>query len=238
VVVCAFAAERLERAQAEGRAGALQFGRLAATAMLLLFLAEPFVFRTAALWWHFEEARGVGANRELPAALAGFPAADFRGLKITVAGPTAIASLVEPGLTPERAFLLLRDHSLIYTLDPLGSEEYLYTLGKGVEALGGMISGNDRIFVFDFANPFAFIVGTPPIRGDLYSYDLDRQYSKDVHIPTEKLFSTVTLALVPRFPLEYKDRDALWELYGDYVRQHFAILADTPYWTVWRRTDR
>lgn len=238
VVVCAFAAERLQRAQAEGRQAALLFGRLAATAMLLLFLAEPFVFRTAALWWHFEEAQRAGANRELPAALAGFPVADFRGLKITFAGPTAIASLVEPGLTPERAFLLLRDHSLIYTLDPLGSEEYLYTLGKGVEALGGMISGNDRIFVFDFANPFPFIVGTPPIRGDLYSYDLDRQYSKDVHIPTEKLFSTVTLALVPRFPLEYKDRDALWELYGDYVRQHFVVLADTPYWTVWRRTDR
>ena len=78
-----------------------------------------------------------------------------------------------------------------------------------------MISGNDRIFVFDLANPFPFIVGTPPIRGDLYCYDLDRQYSKDVHIPTEKLFSTVTLALVPRFPLEYKDRDALWEIYGE-----------------------
>src|SRR5512132_2783402 len=107
----------LQRAQAEGRQAALLFGRLAATAMLLLFLAEPFVFRTAALWWHFEEAQRAGANRELPAALAGFPVADFRGLKITFAGPTAIASLVEPGLTPERAFLLLRDHSLIYTLD-------------------------------------------------------------------------------------------------------------------------
>jgi hypothetical protein len=153
VVVCAFAAECLQRAEADGRQTALQFGRLAATAMLLLFLAEPFVFRTAALWWHFKEAQRAVVNRELPAALAGFPMADSRGFKITFAGPTAIVSLVEPGLTPERAFLLLRDHSLIYTLDPLGSEEYLYTLGKGVEALGAMISEQDRIFLFDLPIP-------------------------------------------------------------------------------------
>ena len=25
------------------------------------------------------------------------------------------------------------------------------------------------------------------------------------------------------------------ELYGDYLRRHFAVVADTPYWTVWER---
>jgi hypothetical protein len=134
--------------------------------------------------------------------------------------------------------VLLRDHSRIGTSDAPGSGEYLHTLGKGVEALSGMISGDDRIFVFDPVNPFPFIVGTPPIRGDLFFYDFGRHYSRSVHIPTEKLFSTVTLALVPKFPFGYRDRDALWELYGDYVRQHFVIGADTPYWTVWRRADR
>jgi hypothetical protein len=238
VAVCAFAAERLQRAEAEGQQTALKFGRLAATAMLLMLLAEPFVFRTVALWRHFREAQRVVADDKLPAALAGLPMADFKDFQITFPGPAAIVSLVEPGLTPERAFVLLRDHSQISTSDKLASGEYLHTLGKGVEALSGMMSGDDRIFVFDQVNPFSFIIGTPPIRGDLFCYDLNRQYSRSVYIPTEKLFSTVTLALVPKFPVEYKDRDALWELYGDYVRKHFAIAADTSYWTIWRRTDR
>lgn len=238
VVVCAFAAERLQRAEAEGQQTAVQFGRLAATAMLLILLAEPFVFRTTALWRHFQEAQRAVANPELPAALAGFPVADFRDFQITFSGPTAIASLVEPGLTPERAVSLLRGHSHIYSSDPLGSEEYFYTLGKGIEALGDMISAKDRIFVFDQVNPFPFMVGMPTIQGDLFCYELNRTYSRSVHSPTEKLFSTVTLALVPKFPLGYKDKDALWELYGDYVRKHFAIVADTPYWIIWRRVDR
>jgi hypothetical protein len=238
VAVCAFAAERLQRAEADGQQTALKFGRLAAMAMLLIFLAEPFVFRTAALCWHFKEAQRAVANHELPAVLAGFPVADFRGFKITFAGPTAIASLVEPGVTPERAFVLLRDHSHIYSPDPLGSEEYLYTLGKGVEALGGMISANDRIFTFDQVNPFPFVVGTQPVQGDLFCYELNRTYSISTHIPTEKLFSTVTVALVPKFPLGYEDRGALWDLYGNYVRKYFAIATDTPYWTIWRRADR
>ena len=83
VAVCAFAAERLQRAEAEGQQTALQFGRLAATAMLLILLAEPLVFRTAALWRHFKEAQRAVANHELPAALAGFPMADFRAFQIT-----------------------------------------------------------------------------------------------------------------------------------------------------------
>ncbi len=211
--------------------------RLAAFGLLLAFVAEPLVYRSTALVRHYGEAHARHEDPRLPAALAGFYAKEYKGYTVVSGSPEVLEAVTGPNLTPSTAFSLLRDRTMIGTPNLLGTAEYLFTLNEGVKALSTINSRGKSIFAFDIVNPFPFVLGAPPTAGDLFCYHLDRQYSKSYYLPPEVVLGKISIAMVPKFPMEYKDRDALLDLYGHYLHSHFKVASDTPYWTVWARSE-
>lgn len=235
IAALAVAAERVVRSDWPNGIGKPWVARLAALSLIVAFVAEPLVYRSVALYRHYSEAHAHDEDPRLPASLAGFHARDVKGYTVVEAGTGVLEAITAQPLDASTAFSLLRDRTMISTPNLLGTAEYFFTLGQGVKALSGLAYAGKDIFAFDIVNPFPFILGTPPSEGALFCYHLDRQYSRDYYLPVDTVLGQVAFALVPKFPMEYKDRDALMELYGGYLRRHFAVVADTPYWTVWER---
>lgn len=231
----AVAAERICRTGGLDAGTTPRLARVASFGLVLALIAEPLVYRSYALVTHFQETRAGADAASLPASLAGFSSKEYKNYNIVAHGPEALQAITRPGLDDATAFALLRDRTFIGAPNLLSTTEYLYTITEAVRALSGLDYEGKLIFNFDIVNPFPFVLGTPPQRGALYCHHLDRQYSLTSFLPVEAALGDIDIALVPKFPMEIRDRAALLRLYGDYLHAHFTASLDTPYWTVWTR---
>jgi hypothetical protein len=237
-VIIVVAAERLARHEARRRPGGSPRVWPAALVLLLVFIAQPAVYHTLGLYRHAVAAASAPADPTLPPALRGFVVAEFKALYLIAdTAPDLFQALTTPGLPVGQAFAQIRLAAPGRETAILSTTEYFFMIRRGIEALAGIDDQGGGIFVFDATNPFNFLLGRRPPVNTLFAYDLNRQFSKDRFIPAEATFAQVSLALVPKFQVGHRDRQALEELYGAYLRTHFAVARETPYWTVWRRRE-
>jgi hypothetical protein len=237
IAALAVAAERVCRTGGLEAGTTPRIARVASFGLVLALIAEPLVYRSYALLMHYQEARNHLDDPTRPLSLAGFSSKEYKNYAIVSHGPEVLQAITRPGLDDATAFALLRDRTFIGAPNLLSTTEYLYTIGQGVNALSSLDYQDKLIFNFDIVNPFPFVLGTPPQRGALYCHHLDRQYSLTTFLPAEVALGAVEIVLIPKFPMEIRDRAALLHLYGDYLRAQFAATVDTPYWTVWTRRD-
>lgn len=113
-------------------------------------------------------------------------------------------------------------------------QEYSRTIEKGVDLLDEYDLGNERILTFDFANPFPSIIGSEPPTGDRVGLYFGRTFNEDVHIPADIMFRDTSVIMVPKVAMEPHTRDALMDIYGDYVREHYRLVHEDRYWSVWK----
>lgn len=235
--IIVIATERLARA---APAGGAQHASLlvwpVVLGLLLTYIAQPVVYHGLGLIRHVRSASTVAPDPVLPASLRGFAVAEFKELSLQPGSAEAFfPAVIAPGLALDDAFEMIRIEAPGRDTAILSSTEYWFMVARGIEALAGIDDQGGSIFVFDSINPFNFALGKRPSTSHLFSYDFNRQFSKDNYIPADATFATVSLAMMPKFQIGHHDRQALEELYGDYLREHFEIVRDTPYWTVWRR---
>ncbi len=237
IVVLAGAVERVARARDWRPGMSVPLPLLACLALLAVFVAETAVYRAAALAWHYKTILTAESRPGVPAALTGFIVSDFKGYRLApFAGPGLTA--VDPAERDwPQAVRLLRG-----TLPPpdtglLTGAEYLFTIGKGVEALAGIVYGDKGVFTYDIYNPFPFILGAPPPAGGMGIYHYGRWYSESTVPAAADVLADVAIVLVPKFPLGDDQQRTLWRLHHDFVARHFAVVRETPYWTVWQRRD-
>lgn len=236
VVIIVIAAERLARAAPQPGCAASPLVWPVALGLLLAFIAQPGVYHALGLYRHFHAAIHAEPDRSVPATLQGFIVAEFKELNI-IPGDAEdfFPAITTPGLPLDQAFEMIRLGAPGRETAILSTTEYFFMMRKGIEALAGIDDQAGSTFVFDTTDPFNFILHKPPSTSHLFSYDFNRQFSMDVHFPADAVFASVSLALVPKFQVGHRDCDALLAIYGDYLKAHFEIARDTPYWTVWRK---
>jgi hypothetical protein len=119
--------------------------------------------------------------------------------------------------------------------EPLFQSEYFYTISKGIELLKASDSMAKGLLVFDLTNPFSFMLGLPPARGGLSWFHLQRTFSRKSYIHPDELFAKAEVIMVPKVAAVATTRDALLEIYGEYMRSHYTVAAENKYWTIWSR---
>ncbi len=113
-------------------------------------------------------------------------------------------------------------------------QEYFRTIEQGVVLLDAYDLKGERILTFDFANPFPLIVGSEPPTGDRVGLYFGRTFNEDVYIPADSMFRDAGVVMVPKVAIEPHTRDALMDIYGDYLRDHYRLIHDDRYWSVWK----
>jgi hypothetical protein len=95
----------------------------------------------------------------------------------------------------------------------------------------------DKCITFDFANPFNFLTGGQPARGDYLWFHAGRNISEHAHEQAQDLFHDVRCVMIPKFPMSYDTRQLLVELYGQYVEKHYVVLGRSEYWTLYGQPE-
>jgi hypothetical protein len=109
--------------------------------------------------------------------------------------------------------------------------EYVLVLLQAVDLLEEQPAGG--VAVFDSINPLPFMLGRETPRGaNLWS-----TWNAPLR-PADEYLADVRYILVPKFPLNPRWTEDLQRLYGGYLDQHFATIADTQSWMLLGRTER
>lgn len=223
VVIVALGAQRLVGDQSARDGARAGLGFAAALALLVAFLAEPVAYQARALARHFANTLTPAAAPQVPPPLA----------RIRVEDRDAdVVAMLEATWGAPVDYQRLRRY--VTPAQPLFQTEYETSILEGVRTLQSLGVNSESVFVADMVNPFPFILQLPPLQGDLSVYVRDRTYSPTEHVEAPALLSQADLVMVPKVAVTAGERDSLLALYGAFIRRHFGVVADTPWWTIWR----
>ena len=245
VFILTLCAERLARASHEVGHKPAWSALYAAIAFLIAFVATPIASHGGALAKHaavpfradtttsglFFRIFGAPSRpmADMPRELDGFVVEDS-DLSWGLSSPDGekLRRSIEDG-----NFEALRHYAP--PLQQLFQTEYIATVSDGIDVLKRLAPEGKSVIVLDFNNPFSFILGLPPPRGDVLINHVDRILSRDHPIPAEEHFASATFVMIPRVPVMVWTRDHLVDAYGGYLARHFRPVAESRYWTVLRR---
>jgi hypothetical protein len=89
------------------------------------------------------------------------------------------------------------------------------------------------VLALNFANPFPALLKKPsPAQAPIW-FQNGRVFSDDVHQPAEVLFSDADYVMRAHGDPAGED---LWKIYGPYVSETYSKLAESPYWTLYRKS--
>lgn len=227
VAIIAIAAERLARETTLANIRTRWRGLFTVLAFFLLFGAQPTVNQGVAMAKHFDGAMRTPTDTDLPEALA----------RVHVAAPTGQSDPIRKAemqrLVAERDFDQLRTH--MRPKERLFQIEYLHTILKGLEALETIDLRGKSLTTLDFANPFSFILGLTPPRGDTNNHHVNRTISRDIYVDPDSYFAQADIVMVPKRAVSGSTRDQLWNVYGDYIGSHYKVAVETDFWTIWSK---
>lgn len=110
------------------------------------------------------------------------------------------------------------------------------SLDAGVTLLRGLTERNGigPVINLDFSNPFSWLLGLPPAKGDYLWYHDNRNISLAFHKPPEEFLGNARYVMEPKFPLEGDSTRLLLQICKDYLESNFTPV-ESPYWVVWVR---
>lgn len=145
-------------------------------------------------------------------------------------------SVMREAGSPAAAYRQARAHPPLNTQHAAFPDEYLATLVDLVRAktLCGKHAMNTA--VTDFTNPAPSMLGHPPVGAYAYLH-YGRSFSHERHLEAGKLFRGVNCIFDPKLPIEAEARDAIWDIYGAYLKSNFTEAGSSTYWNVYVRRD-
>jgi len=114
---------------------------------------------------------------------------------------------------------------------------WVAAINDGSAAIRTFGPARPRVLVTDLANPFSFVLGIQPPRGDALWWHLGTTFSTAVHPPADEVFATVNVVMQPVREVDAPTVEAMWSIYGDHIRRDFEPVTDTPHWRVWVRRE-
>ena len=128
------------------------------------------------------------------------------------------------------------DHVTDYWL----AREHPAKINDGIDLLRRHLQAGDRITTIDYGNPFSFALGTGPARDWNLWWDLHFSFDER-HAPVPEAFlGDASVVMVPRFAknspgFAMDGIEAMTNLYGTYLHNHFYEVESTATWTMYRR---
>jgi hypothetical protein len=165
------------------------------------------------------------------AAISGMPF-NYRSLRvIDDSDIPALDAAFTGSLTGAEGFAAARTRDQRFTLNALRENEYAHTIAKlpGARDLCG--DERERTAVLDFANVSASLFGHPPAGAWSYLH-WGRSFSATSFVPAARMFAGVGCLFDPKLPQNPGAHDGIWTVYGDYLRTHYRLAGETPFWRV------
>jgi hypothetical protein len=113
--------------------------------------------------------------------------------------------------------------------------DYVEYVNEGCNLLQLHRRPEDTVLSLNFTNPFSFALRMkPPSQGTTwlqYGTDFD-----DVHGPApERIFGDASLVMLPKIFSDGTLPDTVPRIYGPFLKQHYALAAESPNWWLYRR---
>jgi hypothetical protein len=189
--------------------------------LLLLFMAPCLISRIHGL---YSFTRGVATNGQQN-QIATLPG-------VYIGEGSSYLDEIHVNANP---ILLFNELRLRRPLQPLSQGEYVQTINEGLRLLASHNVQSGKILTFDLANPFNFLSGGPPSKGDYSWFHAGRNISRNAHISASDLFEDVNYIMLPTFPMNYETTRLLLEIYGEHLERAYALIGKTKCWTLYGR---
>jgi hypothetical protein len=112
--------------------------------------------------------------------------------------------------------------------------DYVEYVNEGCNLLNLRRRRDDTVLSLNFTHPFSFALGMKPPAGGTtwlqYGNDFD-----DHGPPAERIFGDASLVMLPKIFSDGTLPDTLPRIYGPYLKQHYALDAESPNWWLYRR---
>jgi hypothetical protein len=112
--------------------------------------------------------------------------------------------------------------------------DYVEYVNEGCNLLNLHRRPDDTVLSLNFTNPFSFGLGMKPPAGGTtwlqYGNDFD-----DHGPPAERIFGDASLVMLPKIFSDGTLPDTLPRIYGPFLKQHYALAAESPNWWLYRR---
>jgi hypothetical protein len=113
--------------------------------------------------------------------------------------------------------------------------DYVEYVNEGCNLLQLHRRPQDTVLSLNFTNPFSFALGMkPPSQGTTwlqYRNDFD-----DHGPPAERIFGDASLVMLPKLFSDGTLPDTVPRIYGPYLKQHYAVAAESPNWWLYRQS--
>jgi hypothetical protein len=219
---------------------------IAIIAATRLAAAAPSPARRVAMWASLIAAIAGLTSLAVPAALAigrhtvaaihaspiaGMPYS-YRSLRVIDDGDIAAMDAAMTG-SSDSIRTYIASHTRVNRLsrDPLFENEYAHTIAKLAPAREVCGSERDRTAILDFANVSSSLFGHPPAGTWAYLH-FGRSFSAEAYVPPARLFAGAGCLFDPKLPQFPETHAAIWTVYGEYLRTHYRVAGETPFWRV------
>jgi hypothetical protein len=112
---------------------------------------------------------------------------------------------------------------------------YVEEVNDGCDLLNQQRRPQDSVLSLDFTNPFSFALGMKPPSGGTTWLQYRTNFD-DIHGPSpERVFGDATLVMLPKVFSDYTLPETVPRIYGPFLKQHYALVAESVYWWLYRR---
>lgn len=116
------------------------------------------------------------------------------------------------------------------------SRFYVVCVNDGLALLRRSSAPDESVLTLGFHNPFSYLLRRKPALGGSPFLLLGNSMAETHLLDTDRVFGNASLIMVPHYPSSHQKSDtALDKAYHAYLFQHFAFVASSQYWSLYRR---
>jgi hypothetical protein len=109
-------------------------------------------------------------------------------------------------------------------------------VNDGTALLQKFSSQNESVFALGYRNPFSYLLRRKPALGGSTLLQLDYNFSEKWPLEADAVFGNADLIMVPTYPSPIEPSNtAIVDIYRPYLLQHFAFVASSQSWSLYRR---
>jgi hypothetical protein len=114
--------------------------------------------------------------------------------------------------------------------------DYVEYINEGCDLLNRHRNPEDSVLALNFTNPFSFGLGMKPPSGGATWLQYGTNFD-DAGPSPERVFGDASLVMLPKLFSDKTLADSIPRLYGPFLKQHYALEAESLNWSLYRRRD-
>ena len=194
-------------------------GALAVFGLLLVFVSEPIMGNSLALFTYYLEVRKP-------------PAAVLPGLAGYVFPPESDSG---DGFLHNQLGHDDQAHRLLATVRQMNlrAGDYWPLIIEGCHLLERVDFKDHAVVSFEQTNPFEPLMGMRPTSYGFPLLWVGAAFTEKKHPAPARYFSDADYVMVPAVPYSQSELDLLLKIYGSYLHEHYEVVQQSPHWSLW-----